>query len=187
MTIDERYLDHYARFLGEPIAAFPFQISDEVPAIRILEYDKVIAGCHVFASLGLSSYPGEDGEICEVICPVDRAFSDVPSILANALFRLVAREPYQPGRGLAIDGIDTVNAGFSKKYNKQAIYLTDPFELPEEFAFIGEDEGDGRMHLAIFLSQQEYAYLVANGCESLEDRLEEKQVDPYDIQRPSCV
>src|SRR5580704_9796245 len=109
MTIDERYLDHYARFLGGRRAAFPFQISDDLPSIRILEYDKVIAGCHVFASLGLSSFPGEDGEICEVICPVDRGFSDIPTILADALYRLVAREPYQPRRGLAIDGIESVN------------------------------------------------------------------------------
>lgn len=187
VDLTERYLDHYARFLGEPVEAFPFAIGDDLPAIRILRYDNVIAGCRVFATLGLSSFPGEAGEICEVICPADKAWDDIPAILAQSLFRLVAREPYNPARGVAVNGIDDVNPEFTKKYRKTALYLTDPFELPEEFAFVEEGVIDGRMYLAIFLSKKEYEYLAANDCEHLEDQLEEKGVDPYDIRRKSCV
>lgn len=187
VDVTGRYLDHYARFLGEPVEAFPFAISEDLPPIRVLRYDNVIAGCRVFATLGLSSFPGEGGEICEVICPVDKAWDEVPAILAQSLFRLVAREPYHPARGVAVNGIDDVNPDFVKKYRKSAVYLTDPFELPEEFAFVEHDGTEGRMYLAIFLTTKEYEYLAANDCERLEDCLEEKGVDPYDIRRKSCV
>jgi len=183
----ERYLDHYARFLGEPVEAFPFNIGDDLPSIRVLRYDNVIAGCRVFATLGLSSFPGEGGEICEVMCPVDKAWDEVPAILAQSLFRLVARDPFHPIRGVAVNGIDDVSPEFTKKYRKTALYLTDPFELPEEFAFVQEGDTEGRMYLAIFLSKKEYEYLAANDCEHLEDQLEEKGVDPYDIRRKSCI
>jgi hypothetical protein len=187
VDVTGRYLDHYARYLGEPVEAFPFTITDDLPAIRILRYDNVIAGCRVFATLGLSSFPGEDGEICEVICPVDKAWDEVPAILAQSLFRLVAREPFHPARGVSVNGIDDVNPEFVKKYRKTALYLTDPFELPEEFAFVEDGDREGRMYLAIFLSKKEYEYLASTDCEHLEDQLEEKGVDPYDIRRKSCV
>jgi hypothetical protein len=187
MDVTERYLDHYAQYLGEPVGAYPFSISDELPAIRILAYDNVIDGCRVFASLGLSSFPGEGGELCEVMCPIDKAWEDAPAILAQSLFRMVARDPFRPARGVAVDGIGLGNPDFVKKYKKSALYLTDPFELPEEFAFVDHAGVEGRMYLAIFLNEDEYNFLAANDCEKFEDQLEEKGVDPYDIKRKSCV
>ncbi|MGO8672313.1 MAG: hypothetical protein ACLQVD_13230 [Capsulimonadaceae bacterium] len=214
-TVD-RYLDHFARYLGEPDRAALFSVADGLPPIRILSYNNVIAGCRVFASLGLSAYLPE-GASCEVICPVDTGWDEMPAILADGLFHFVGRahsasEEANPcgaqclgsfdedesggddvsratdfhlQRGMAVDGVG--RGSLDRQFGKTAIYLTDPFEMPEEFAFVEDRGRQGRVYLVICLSQSEYEYLIANDCEHLEDRLEECGVDPYDIRRKSCV
>ena len=184
----EKFLNHYSRYLGEPSKVLPFSVSDDLPAIRILVYEKVISGCVVFATLGLCEYMGEAGEISEVICPVDHGFKDAPSILAHSLYRLVAKQPYHPVRGVSIGGIGDANPEFIKRYCKHAIYLTDPFGLDNDFPFVlGDADIEGRVFLAMFITQNEFDFLNAEGCEQLEDKFEEKCVDPYEIRRKSCV
>lgn len=184
----ERYLDHYSRYLGEPSQIIPYSVSEDVPTIRILVYDDVIAGCKVFASLGLCEFVGDKGDIAEVICPIDQGWDEVPSILAYALFRLVAERPFHPVRGVAVNGVDETTPDFVKKYKKSALYLTDPFGLDDDFPFvIGEENQEARVYLAMFLTKKEFDFLKKTDCEQLEDKFEEKGVDPYDIRRKSCV
>jgi hypothetical protein len=184
----DAYLDHYAKFLHEPVQARPYSLSEDLPPIQILEYDRVIAGCRVFASLGLTEYFPGDENAAEVICPVDKGWDEIPDILAHMLFRVVtAEKPVAPERGGSVDGLEEYVPDFAKKYKKTSLYFTDPYGLPEEFAFVPRGKAEGRMYLAMFLTKKEHAFLLANDCEALEDKFELKAVDPYDLGRRSCV
>ena len=184
----DAYLDHYARFLHEPVEARPYTLNEDLPPIRILEYDRVIDGCRVFATLGLSTYYPDAEQAAEIICPVDKAWDQIPDVLSHMIFRLITSEKkITPERGASVNGLDEYAPDFAKKFKKTALYLTDPYGLPEEFAFVPHGEEEGRMYLAMFLTKKEHAYLEANDCEALEDRFEIKAVDPYDLGRKSCV
>jgi hypothetical protein len=92
-----------------------------------------------------------------------------------------------PERGSSVGGLEEFAPEFVKKYRKTALYLTDPYGLPDEFAFVECGKAEGRVYLAMFLTKKENAFLKANDCEALEDRFELKAVDPYDLGRKSCV
>jgi len=184
----DAYLDHYARFLPEPVAAKPFVLNEELPALRILEYDRVIDGCRLFATLGLSEYFSGPEHAVEVICPVDKAWDRMPDILSHLLFNLVgASNGVIPERGTSVGGIEEYAPDFFKRYRKDALYFTDPYGLPEEFAFVPRGEAEGRVYLAMFLTKKEHVFLQSKDCEALEDRFEQKEVDPYDLGRRSSV
>ncbi|BDI29072.1 hypothetical protein CCAX7_11230 [Capsulimonas corticalis] len=192
MSVDwtEAYVDHYARFfLGAPDATHLFQLDEARPPIQILTYDRVVAGCRLFASLGFSLYAPEGCAPAEVVCPVDAGGEAVPDILANALFHIATRsEPLTLSWGSTLDGLEHVNPAFAKKYKKEALYFTDPYGFPDEFAHVLADTGGiGRMYLAMFLSKKEHAFLREHQRDAFEEKLEEKGVDPYDVRRKSCV
>ena len=183
----EAYVDHYAQYLREPVDTFAYRVNEAFPPIQIMGHDKVIAGCKVFSTLGLLLYPNASG-VAEVICPVDEAYDQVPNLLADRLFHMITRVDALPvQRGSAVNGIEEMAPEFVEKYKKTAIYLTDPYGLPDGFAFVSTGDDEGRMYLAIFITANEYDLLIEKGCDALEDEFEAKAVDPYDLKRHSCV
>jgi hypothetical protein len=182
----ERYFDHYERFFNDLADRSVFEQDPYSPSIQVLSYDRVFPGCRVFASLGLSHDAEELGQVGEVMVPVDDGWADVPTLLANALFYMIQhRMPL--GWGMAIDGIQNICRRFVRSHNKQALYLTNPFGLPEGFAEVECREAKGRVYLGFFISQSEFELFAEQGASQFEDLLESKGVDPCSLNRPSVV
>ncbi|MED4070061.1 suppressor of fused domain protein [Priestia endophytica] len=184
----ELYYDHYEKFLGEPIDREIFKNNEQLPGIQVLKYENVFEECLVYNTLGFSKYEGIVGNNIEVSMVVDRAFNNTGYILVNALFYCISNQ-IGMGRGVAIGGIESVDKDFVQKYNKSAVYFTEPFAFPEEYSdvHIETKKKDGRILLAFFISQSEYEYFIKYEAEKFEDLLEKRDVDPFNVTRISSV
>ncbi|XOS90460.1 suppressor of fused domain protein [Brevibacillus laterosporus] len=184
----EPYYDHYTKFLGEPIDREVFKNNEEMPKIQILKYENVFEECLVYNTLGFSKYEEVVRDNVEVSMVVDGGFNSTGYILANALFYCIGNQ-MEIGRGIAISGIESIDKAFVQKYNKSAVYFTEPFAFPEEYSNVRTEteDKDGRILLAFFISQSEYEYFVKYGTEMFEELLEEKNVDPFNVSRASMV
>ena len=186
MNWGECYYDHYTRFLDHLLDRKIFRQNNNLPSVQILSYDKVFKDCQVFCSLGLSHYSSDIGGVAEVCLPVDDGWKDVPYVLANALFFMV-QNGMTMGWGLSISGIERISTQFANNFNKAAIYFTNVFGLPEEFSKVKCGDGTGKMYLAIFISEAEHRFFKQHGAEAFEELLDVKKVDPFSLQRSSCV
>ncbi|MGZ7441224.1 suppressor of fused domain protein [Paenibacillus sp. TH7-28] len=186
INFGELYYDHYSKFLGNPIDREVFKNNEEMPKIQILKYENVFEECLVYNTLGFSKYEDVVGDNIEVSMVVDGASSSAGYILASTLFYCIANQ-MQMGRGIAISGIENIDKSFVQKYNKGAVYFTEPFAFPEEYSHVTtkSEEKGGRILLAFFISQSEYEYFIENGADKFEDLLEEKNVDPFHVSRES--
>lgn len=182
----ECYYDHYAKFLGTPVERQVFRKDDQSPSIQILAYDGVFKGCRVFCSLGLTHYSSEVSAVGEVVLPLDAGWEDVPSLLANVLFYIV-QKPMSLGWGMSISGIDNISPEFTRAFNKTALYFTTPYGFPQDFNRVDCQTGVGDMYLAFFISASEHAFFTTHGAEQFENLLEVHNVDPFTLQRPTCV
>lgn len=182
----EAYFDHYEQYLGRLVERKIFEPFAGDRKIQILAYDGAVPGCRIFASLGLSHYAEQTGRVAEVFAPVDSGWGQVYRVLANALSFLFQRQmPIE--RGTSISGIAEIDPEFVAQFDKDTVYLTLPYSMPLEVAKVRSSGGTGSLFLAIFLSASEAAYLRFHGCEALEDLLESKDVDPYNLGRRSAV
>ncbi|MED4954068.1 suppressor of fused domain protein [Paenibacillus macerans] len=154
INFGELYYDHYSKFLGNPIDREVFRNTEEMPKIQILKYENVFEECLVYNTLGFSKYEDVVGDNIEVSMVVDGAFSSTGYILASTLFYCIANQ-MQMERGIAISGIENIDKSFVKKYNKGAVYFTEPFAFPEEYSHVTTkiEEKGGRILLAFFISQ----------------------------------
>ena len=184
----ELYYDHYCKYLGKPVDHEVYKNNDKITSIQILKYEDVFEKCLVYNTLGFSKYENVVGANAEVSMVVDGAFSHAGYILASSLFCCISKQ-MEFGRGIAISGIENIDKSFVEKYDKSAIYFTDPFGFPEEYNYVQSESADnaGKILLAFFISQSEYDYFVENGTERFEDLLEENNVDPFNISRKSMV
>ncbi|KPV55627.1 hypothetical protein QJ48_32175 [Paenibacillus sp. A3] len=184
----ELYYDHYSKFLREPIDREVFKSTKEMPSIQILKYENVFEECLVYNSLGFSKYEEIVGANVEVSMVVDGAFNSTGYLLASTLFYCIGNK-MQIGRGISIRGLERLDKEFVQKYNKSAIYFTEPYAFPEEYSIVRTNtkDKDGRILLAFYISQSECEYFVKYGAEKFEDLLEEKNVDPFNVSRESAV
>jgi antitoxin YqcF len=180
------YFVHYERYFRRPGRVRQYSQSPDQPNIQVLEYDKVLPGCRLFASVGLTHYANIVGGYSEVILPVDAGWDQVSEVLANALFYVV-QNGMKMERGLVVGGIQNVRPEFARAFGKTALYFTNPFGLPEGVGTVQYDQQVGRVYLAIFITQAEHDYLLKGGEEDFESMLESCRVDPYALHRPSCV
>ncbi|PEZ09142.1 hypothetical protein CN326_03685 [Bacillus sp. AFS018417] len=184
----ELYYDHYSKYLGDPIDREVFKNNEELPSIQILKYENVFEECLVFNTLGFSKYEEIVGDNVEISMVVDGAFNSTGYILANALFYCIGNG-IEIGRGTAISGIESIDKSFVQKYNKSAVYFTEPFAFPEEYSDVrtGSEDQDGKILLAFFISRSEYECFVKYGTEKFEELLEENDVDPFNVSRKSII
>jgi antitoxin YqcF len=185
-NLGECYFDHYSHYLGQPIDREAFRRTADEPSIQVLAYDGAFPGVGTFCTLGLTNFMAQVGCVAEIIVPVDAAFQQVPSLLANALFLMVG-DGIAIGRGVSIRGIRNISNNFTERYEKDAIYFTSCFGLPAGFDSVACGELTGRIYLGIFISEAEDAFFRKHGTEEFEDLLERSSLDPYNIARPSCV
>lgn len=184
----ELYFDHYRKYIGEAMGREVYRTNESMPSIQILQYKNVFPECLVFNTLGLSHYGDFIGDLVEVSMVVDDAFNRTPYILANALFYCIGKR-MEMGRGVAISGIGKIDQSFVEKYNKSAVYFTEPFAFPDEYSTVctNREEKDGKMLLAFYISQAEYDFFVKHGTEEFEELLEKNHVDPFEVNRPSIL
>jgi hypothetical protein len=182
------YFDHFVLHLGsEPIDHQVFCPEDEgAQCIQILTFDNVFSGCRAFCSLGLSLYEDAVANLAEVILPASVGWAHIPFLLANALFYMVENRLVLH-RGTAVSGIKNISPEFAQQFGKQAIYFAQPFGLSEGFGELICNSKLGRVYLACLISLSEYQYLQDKGTDQFEELLERRQVDIFDIGRPSCV
>lgn len=72
---------------------------------------------------------------CEVILPVDNLYDESAEVFANTIFYALSNN-MKIGRGLLIEGADSIVGGFSGKCDKTALYFTEAYALPDEFAIV---------------------------------------------------
>ncbi len=182
----EKFYEHYEHFFRNPVNQNVFSQGEGLPKIQILQFDKVFSGCKVFASLGLSHYANEIGNVGELYFPVEGAESSIArTLLANSIFYLVQNK-IQFGRGISIR-FDKLLFEFSEKTNKVSFYITQSFDLPDEFDEVSLGDETGYMMIGILISENEHDYFVEHGADKFESMIEEAEVDVYDIYRKSAI
>jgi antitoxin YqcF len=186
MNWGECYYDHYVRYFGNPVDREVFKQSPDLPSLQILMFDKVVSGCRVFATLGLTHYIDEIHGVRECFMPVDAGWDDAPEILANTLFFAIQNK-LEVCRGLTVSGISNINAVFAETYDKEAIYIADPFGLPDELSVISCNGQVGELYVAMLISRSEHQFKIENGAQRFEDELERSQTDPYAIARRPII
>ncbi|MEO3946599.1 suppressor of fused domain protein [Gorillibacterium sp. CAU 1737] len=184
----ELYYDHYSTYLREPSNREVFTSSNDLPSIQVLMYENVFEECRVFNSLGFSKVEDIVGMNAEVSMVVDGAFDLTGYLLASALFVCIHNK-IQMGRGIAIKGLEKLDQAFVQTYNKSAIYFTDPYAFPDEYRHVRTPTGEreGRVLLAFFITESECEYFTRYGADAFEDLLEEKDVDPFQVNRESVI
>lgn len=180
MGLGEALLNHYNQFLGDYIGADVYANNDY--EIQILGFPNAIKDCLVLASFGISKHDDQE-ECCEVILPVDDLYDESAEILANSIFYALSNN-MSIGRGLLIEGADNIIEGFSKKCGKTALYFTDVYVLPEEFAFV---DNKCHIYMGFFVSKEESEYIKKFGSDQFEDLLEKTEVDVIEIKRISTL
>jgi hypothetical protein len=118
--------------------------------------------------------------------PVDAAWDRVPALLANALFYVV-QEGIHIGWGIGIGGVGKLSPDFEREFQKAAIYLTRPYDLPDGSSVVECDGKQGSLYMAFFLTRTEYEFFLMHGAERFEQLFQEKAVDPYHLARTTCV
>lgn len=183
----ECYYDHFEKHLGKPVDRIRFFQNERSsrPWMQIISYDNIFEGCRAFCSLGLSNYGSQIGKIAEIFMPVDEAWEDTPSILAAVLSHLIQRRLHI-GRGTTVN-FSNVFPDFVAQFGKTTIYFAEPFGTPEDFERVKCGSDIGEVFLASYISEAEYRFLKEYGAEKFEALLEEKQVDVFNIKRPSSI
>ncbi|MBR6102787.1 MAG: suppressor of fused domain protein [Ruminococcus sp.] len=179
--LGELILDHYEKYLGEYAGADIY--SNGSDQIQLLGYDNTIRDCLLFATFGLSKCADKVGGCCEAILVTDSDYDSCAEVFINSVFYAVTNG-LSLSHGSLITGADAVSTGFSSKHGKSAVYFTDIFLLPDDFA---EIDDKCRMLMALLVSENEAEFIKTHGFTAFEDLLEENDVDVFDINRPSVV
>jgi hypothetical protein len=179
-------LDQLTRYLGgSPSRAEAFEAPGVASSIQILTFRNVFAGCTTLASLGygrLSLAP--TGRFTEVVLCSTVATDDIAMLLARSLFAAATSDiVVEPG--VSLGGLELMAPQFASSTQKSALYFTDPFPFPSEFASFRGDNGNmhGRILLAIPIARAEHEFLKSDGPEALEDLFDRLNIDPFDASR----
>ncbi|BDP41652.1 hypothetical protein DAETH_16210 [Deinococcus aetherius] len=136
MSIGAAYLDHYQRYLRDSNAQISFEV--EGKTVKVLDFAHAMKDAHIMASLGLSHFRQELGEVCEVVVPVSEGDDIVMGAVAASLSFLLHLKT----------GIERVSylrhlhrsmPAFYKRYRKTAIAFVEPYPFPEGFARVELD------------------------------------------------
>ena len=175
-NLGEAILDHYDKYLGKYAGADIY--ADEEREIQLLGFPETIKNCLVLATFGVSKY-----EECEVILPIDDHYDECAEIFANSVFYALSNR-IKISRGVLIEGADSIVEGFSEKCGKTALYFTEAYPLPDDFAAV---DNKCHIYMGFFVSKKEAEFIKAHGSERFEDILEEKEVDVIDLNRSSVI
>lgn len=181
MNMGELLLNHYEHFLGNYIGADVYNNGQQ--EIQILGFPEAIENSMVFATFGVSKHSDIINNQCEIILAVDENYDECAEIFANSVFYILSNR-MEFGKGILIEGAGNIVDNFVEKYHKSALYFTNIFLLPEEFAFVNDI---CRIYMCFFVSSKEAEYIKKYGSEKFEDLLEKGGVDVIDLKRESIL
>lgn len=176
MGLGEIILNHYDKYLGDYAGADIY--ANEELEIQLLGYPETIKNSLVLATFGVSKYAEY-----EVILPVDDLYDECAEVFANSIFYALSNH-INISRGALIEGADNIIEGFSEKSGKSALYFTEAYVLPDEFAIV---DNKCHIYMCFFVSEQEATYIKKFGFEAFEDCLEKEGVDVIDIKRKTTI
>lgn len=181
MNVGDLLLNHYEHFLGDYIGADVYSNGEQ--DIQILGFPKAIENSMVFTTLGLSKHSDMINNQCEIALAVDESYDECATIFANAVFYILSNR-MNFGKGILIEGAESIDPSFAEKFNKTALYFTNVFILPEDFAFVNDV---CRVYMCFFVSKEEAEYIKKYGSEKFEDLLDKSDVDVIDLNRESVL
>lgn len=157
--------------------------------IFILEAaDSPQSGVKSYATIGLSEHPlihngREFSTRVEIVGACGSVFSDFANIIATVAFCIInSRWFCAPGMIFP----DVVSM-YMKSNTMSDIYFANPFLWEEKFASTSFDGQRVAWLLAVPISKAESKFAQINGPEKLEALLIRKDIDIYDLNRPSVV
>lgn len=176
--------EHYQRFFGPPSGRRVFEPLGGGATIQVLEFANVFAGCAAFTTLGFGRYSAARGNPhMEVFAAVSEGGLHFPELLAKALFAVHAASIALTA-GISVGGLSDLVPAFTKVTAKSAFYFCRPFLLPPAFHVPSEDTS---ILMVVPISGAEHEHVKQYGGDSLEGILAAREVDPFDVTRPSSI
>ena len=180
-NLGEEILNHYESFLGNYMGVDTYSNGEH--EIQLLGFDHAIENCLLFATFGFSKYSNNVNSSCEVIMAVDDDYDSCSEVFINSIFYLLSNK-MEFGRGVLIEGTDSIIKDFSNRHGKVALYFTEVYALPEEFSMVNDE---CKMYMGFFVSKNEADYIKKYGYERFEDLLEQNECDVIELNRQSVV
>lgn len=179
--------DHYENYLGPPSSFDMFSL-DHGSTLQMLRFEDLFDGCTVLCSVGFSIFITMVDEEThqEAVLVADREPETCSNLFAITLHYIgehLATIPLFTSKA----GISDLDRQFAAQYGKNAFYFTKPLLFPEGFDTVSVGGVEGEFFLAIFISHEEHEFLKAHGADALESKLEEANIDPFCLSRPSVV
>jgi len=170
--------------LGRSSRTSTIQSDPSMPTIDIETYvapwDRAV---RVIASVGLSYYTRQRGDLAEVMLLVDAEHKVAASAFAR-IVGLLADEPLAFGLGEVYEGSRSFGRIASRHGKVAMVLVAEPFEEPPLF-HVECDGGPGHVFVLVPVSQAERDLIANEGWEALEPLLD--GVDVSDLGRHSVV
>ena len=184
--IGELFLNHFEKYLSKFANAEIFASDDGFHRLQIISYLNVFEGCVMFASFGLSKCYEKYKKYIEVYSVIDSPPEEFSYLMSSVLLSAIENK-FVLKRGTAIRGLSRVSSQFVEKYNKQAIYFTRPHILPEEFRSVKSLEANSEIFQIIFITDDEYKYIIENGVDKFEVLLDSSDIDVFNLHRSGII
>ncbi|MEM7246836.1 MAG: suppressor of fused domain protein [Acidobacteriota bacterium] len=177
------FADHYFLFFDEPTSHEVHRAEGFEEPILTLRYHGLFSRCTTVATLGFGALSHDQGsDFVEVVLAADHAPETTELLLIRTLFAILHH--HIPLReGISVRGLSKIGEDYVATTGKEAFYFTEPFLFPPDFRRPCEHT---RVLLAVPISSAEHDLLEARGAEAFESLLAKKEVDPFDILRPSA-
>lgn len=179
----QEYYDHYFRWLGDVKEVHTYDENNPYK-VNVWCFDKTYPDFPeytVLATLGVYKSEGTVGGLREVMTVTNSSYELVSYVLYESVRYLVG-EGVKLDAGFSLNGIENISEEFVEKYGKSAIMFVDGFGFPEEFWKVGRE---GAMLSCVFLTEDEYEYIVQYGIGNFLGEFINTDVNAFDIERES--
>ena len=185
-SLGEAYLDHYERFFGKFTGRRKFEYQET--SLQILEYPESLSDTSIFASLGLTKFQDQLGDVCEIFFSAPENSELVEEAVIPSLWFMLRTQGSL--RGISyLRHLQRSVPEFYEKYRKSAVLLLEPYLLATGVSRValGSSGRAGKLLMAVFLADQEVSFPEKNGEDALFTLWESEEVDVIDITRNSSV
>lgn len=168
---------------------FQFWDDDRLKDIHVIEAaDRPQPGVKTFATVGLSEYPlmnqgREFSSRVELVGACGIAHSEYANVIATLAF-CVINSGWFCAPGIIFPD---VMAMYNLSSTMDDIYFADPFLWDDRLKSTDIDGVKTAWLLAVPVSKAETAYAAEHGSDQLQKLFEQKNIDVYDLNRPSVV
>ncbi len=181
-----------AKYLAEVIGRAPRIVAyhhDHLPLTLpiFIAHDQPQEGVVSYSTVGLSDYRNgsEDQNLprVEITGACDARISEFPNILATAGFCLMRSQWACFPQGALRDAVSPYRVSDTMKH----LFMSNPFLWEPGLQTLKLDTKQVAWVFTVPISDEELFFMETAGGEALADRLERKQIDVFDICRPSIM